>query len=66
MMSMRSGSNPTESDVKCLAALAGVPVEDGDLAPVARLLAEHLAFAAPLMSPDLDDGHPTAEPHWDA
>lgn len=59
-------AEPAPTTVRELAALAGLPLPEEDVAPLAGLLAGHAELVAPLLALDLSDT-PSAldlDPRW--
>jgi hypothetical protein len=56
----------SEQEVAWLAALAGVPVLEEDLKPLAEALAAHAEFVEPLLRAELPPGDtmPHFDPRW--
>ena len=55
-----------EEEVARLAALAGLPVPDEDLRPLAEALSAHADFVEPLLRAELPAGDPMLrfDPRW--
>jgi hypothetical protein len=58
----------SEEEVARLAALAGLPVPDEDLQPLAAALSAHADFVGPLLRAELPPGDPMLrfDPRWRA